>query len=630
MMKLTDGYYLSIYSCVNKYLNGYGDSMRHDHNMALWEKKGECVKLIHHWEFERITGKKHHRISFYDKGSAVKFINDCLNEYGLTIDDMVHIIGTPELSTEQYYNKDIGEEYTYHAIAHIFSSMMMDTDIFYKEDILSLSLDGGADCLIDNENYGKRYDFLCAFSSQGKIRYMPIPSPGRYWIELYKKTGLEEGTLMALATATKCKTIEKIYNDNEIVEIYRIYKDNHEMLIDKIVQRINSYTMDDVGVKFDYYDEHFTEQENKISMMAKVIQEISLKLLDKIIARCVNEFQFKPSEVCISLSGGYALNCPTNTYLMHKYRFKKQLIAPCVNDSGQAIGMGLYHFYKNQGAINFHLEHPYYGNCDRDIEVLNKRQYACHIESVEETLDKFVEDLLSEPIIWFDGRAEIGPRALGHRSILANPMKMSSKDLLNQYKLRQWWRPVAPIILADELENWFDNSFESPYMLNNFIVKKDKRDKVPAITHMDYTARVQTIDENMNPRLCKCIKNFYDVTKVPIICNTSLNDRGEPIINTIEEALNFALRKGIRIMYINGQRVVLKNHEGFKETKPKSRQADLFISDANKVDLCMSLYEYEAYFATPQLQMFDLEKEEDIAMIKAILKKVKKVNYHAQ
>lgn len=150
------------------------------------------------------------------------------------------------------------------------------------------------------------------------------------------------------------------------------------------------------------------------------------------------------------------------------------------------------------------------------------------------------------PIVWYDGQSESGPRALGHRSIIADPRSIRNKDLINLYKQRQWWRPVAPIILEDFLEEWFENAYPSPYMLNNFVIRQEKKELVPAILHLDLTARVQTINQESDEALYHVIQNFYERTGIPIVCNTSLNDRGEPIIETVEQAFNFALRKKLR------------------------------------------------------------------------------------
>ena len=166
--------------------------------------------------------------------------------------------------------------------------------------------------------------------------------------------------------------------------------------------------------------------------------------------------------------------------------------------------------------------------------------------------------MVAGPVAWADGRAEVGPRALGHRSLLADPRRSATKDRLNEVKQRQWWRPVAPIVLEDQVGEWFDGGRRSPSMLETFAVRAERRDQVPAIAHLDGTARVQTLAPSDDEALYRAIQAFSATTGVPMLCNTSLNDKGEPIVATASQALNFCLRKGIGVAYLGGRRVALR------------------------------------------------------------------------
>jgi hypothetical protein len=165
------------------------------------------------------------------------------------------------------------------------------------------------------------------------------------------------------------------------------------------------------------------------------------------------------------------------------------------------------------------------------------------------------------PLAWVDGAAEIGPRALGHRSILADPRTPASRDALNRCKGRQWWRPVAPIVLAEEAADWFEIDRPSPYMLETAAVRPDAVSRVPAIAHLDGTARLQTLTAAADPQLYAAIAAFHRATGVPVLCNTSLNDKGEPIVNTAAEALTFCVRKGLTVAYVEGRRIALRPAE---------------------------------------------------------------------
>ncbi|MBT9151631.1 MAG: nebramycin 5' synthase [candidate division WS2 bacterium] len=204
------------------------------------------------------------------------------------------------------------------------------------------------------------------------------------------------------------------------------------------------------------------------------------------------------------------------------------------------------------------------------MEISDK--HKTHVKTIEEFDGiKVVEDIKKQPVLWLEGRSEVGPRALGHRSIIADPTNTDSKEIINKIKGRQWWRPVAPIILLSELHNWFENAFASPYMLNNFIIKDCCKALVPAILHLDNTARVQTIDDNSEDLIAVVLKNFKNTYKIPMLCNTSLNDKGEPIIESLDQAMNFALRKGINIVYCNGKRYELCKHDIYDDHFPLNR-----------------------------------------------------------
>ena len=150
------------------------------------------------------------------------------------------------------------------------------------------------------------------------------------------------------------------------------------------------------------------------------------------------------------------------------------------------------------------------------------------------------------------------------------------KNIINNIKQRQWWRPVAPVVLLEDINEWFENGRESPFMLATFKVRENYASQIPAVTHNDLSARVQTVTKQENTDLYELISAFKHKTGIPILCNTSLNDRGEPIINTADQAINFALRKKIGIVYINKKRISLKCFDKFKNSKPASRDCSIF------------------------------------------------------
>lgn len=333
---------------------------------------------------------------------------------------------------------------------------------------------------------------------------------------------------------------------------------------------------------------------------------------------------------------GYMLNCPTNTHLMKKYGFRGFIAPPCISDTGMSMGIALYAFYKQMNRMSFHINHAYYGNSDRDSlsQLLKENKYAQFIQEISEFHpEQAAEDIMQAPIVWFNGRAEIGPRALGNRSLIADPRFTGFKDELNRIKQRQWWRPVAPIVLEENLNDWFESFCPSPFMLHAFQVRPDKAEQIPAVSHLDNTARVQTMNEYENKMLYDVIKAFMQKTGVPIICNTSLNDRGEPIIDSCEQALNFALRKKIRIVYLNGKRFTLKNHEKYELTQPLERKVNIlaFRNEGERQSLLKQYNPYQIpnetlvyyFLLRPELQdKYALTNENDVRMLNLFVKMI--------
>ncbi|HEY5987789.1 MAG TPA: carbamoyltransferase C-terminal domain-containing protein, partial [Streptosporangiaceae bacterium] len=281
-----------------------------------------------------------------------------------------------------------------------------------------------------------------------------------------------------------------------------------------------------------------------------------------------------------------ALNCPTNSELIDSYGFRGLLTPPCANDSGQALGIGLMGFYARGDLRTCRVETrlPFAGEVARTGQARMRWRRRILDESGFDP-ERFAADLRDHPVAWVDGAAEVGPRALGHRSLLGDPTQLRTKEILNQVKQRQWWRPVAPIVLEEHVADWFDRGRPSPFMLETFQVRQDRRDRIPAALHMDGSARIQTLSRQDDESLYLAVSAFHAETGVPIVCNTSLNDRGEPIANDAAEAVNFCLRKGIKVAYIAGRRLVLDVEQVTEVTAPEPRRLhDMYAKQPERPD----------------------------------------------
>jgi carbamoyltransferase len=259
------------------------------------------------------------------------------------------------------------------------------------------------------------------------------------------------------------------------------------------------------------------------------------------------------------MAGGVALNCVANGKVAREAGFDNVWIQPAAGDDGIAIGCALYgHLAVQNKPRRYKISHAYFGRPYGDAEVERAMSPALvRMATKQKKSDDICRDtaqVLSEGNVvgWFQGGSEFGPRALGHRSIIADPRKAEMKDILNsRVKHRQPFRPFAPIVLAERADEIFEGKGDSPYMLMAKNVHPAWRDRIPAIVHVDGTARVQTVTEASSPRLYRLLKEFDRLTGVPVLVNTSFNVKGEPIVETPKDAMECFLTTGIDYLAIH-------------------------------------------------------------------------------
>lgn len=255
----------------------------------------------------------------------------------------------------------------------------------------------------------------------------------------------------------------------------------------------------------------------------------------------------------LCIAGGVALNCVANGRVARESGFENVWIQPAAGDDGIAIGCAYYGYLEIlKQRRSFVMQHSYVGRryTDRDVEnatakfLVRIQTTATRSENICRETAKLLAD--QRVIGWFQGASEFGPRALGNRSLLADPRRAGMKDILNsRVKHRQAFRPFAPIVLAERAKEIFEGEEESPFMLIAKRVRPEWRDRIPAIVHVDGTARVQTVKEAANPMLYRLLREFEALTGVPVLINTSFNVKGEPIVETPRDAVVCFLTTGI-------------------------------------------------------------------------------------
>ncbi|MGB6898369.1 MAG: carbamoyltransferase C-terminal domain-containing protein, partial [Candidatus Acidiferrum sp.] len=279
---------------------------------------------------------------------------------------------------------------------------------------------------------------------------------------------------------------------------------------------------------------------NLASALQARLEEVYLGMLKKLAERTGLK--------AVCLAGGVAFNCVANGKIFDQTGFEQVYVHPAAGDAGLAVGAAFYVWHQILGnPRTFVMDQAYWGpGYTRDesrsaIDANGMVRNGCRVEELaENNLMQRTAAIVADGKIlgWFQGRAEWGPRALGNRSIVADPRRAEMKEILNQrIKHREIFRPFAPSILAESTGEWFEKSHPSPFMTLAYSVRPEKRDKIPAPTHVDGTGRLQTVTREANPRYWSLIKAFEQLTGVPVVLNTSFNDN-EPIVCSPAEALD--------------------------------------------------------------------------------------------
>ncbi|RMH87180.1 MAG: hypothetical protein D6681_15665, partial [Calditrichaeota bacterium] len=327
--------------------------------------------------------------------------------------------------------------------------------------------------------------------------------------------------------------------------------------------------------------------------LARSVQEVT----EEIMLRMARHVKRETGEKYLCLAGGVALNCVANGRLLRSGMFEDIWIQPAAGDAGGALGAAyiVYHHHLNhplpekQGRDQQKGSYlgPAYSN-EQIRAFLNSYDLNAAYMETEALLDHVAELLTREKVVgWFQGRMEFGPRALGNRSILGDPRSPTMQKKLNlKIKFRESFRPFAPAVLEEQVGEWFEIDRPSPYMLLVAEVKKEKqrpmteaeqqlwgidklnvvRSEIPAVTHVDYSARIQTVSRNTNPLFHGLISRFYARTGCPVLVNTSFNVRGEPIVESPLDAYRCFMRTEMDVL-------VLGNFVLYKEEQPEFHEA---------------------------------------------------------
>jgi carbamoyltransferase len=299
------------------------------------------------------------------------------------------------------------------------------------------------------------------------------------------------------------------------------------------------------------FDRPRKQTTDEFSQWERDLAHVTQKLVEETVTEIVTHYSDRLSVDKVGLAGGVALNCKVNKEVMELPGIERTFVQPVSNDAGTAVGAG---FLDAGITATEDMSTVYWGPeyTTESIESTlktNKLSYA-KPDDLCRTVAEHIAD--GKLVGWFQGRLEMGPRALGNRSILADPRSEASLDRVNEFvKHREGWRPFAPSMLEHAGDEYLVNFEEAPFMIKTFDVVEEKKAEIPAVLHpADETTRPQTVREDQNPRYYGLISAFEDITGVPVVLNTSFNDNGEPIVNQPVEAIKDFYGMGLDIIVV--------------------------------------------------------------------------------
>jgi carbamoyltransferase len=532
---------------------------------------------------ERITRKKH------DTGFYQEVVDYCLNAEGITLDDVdlvvrnCYVLPVEELETRLVFQDDMkdnerrqAEKHPLylsksskvitlsHHLAHAYSAFAACP---FEEGVIMV-VDGVGNYCVDVTEPGQLTENVNPLARESESYYRftgsKLETLKKVWLnpvrgllsdEFYNMPGL--GALYSRVSSyvfadwNKCGEVMGLapYGRPDAVKSLLEFKDG-ELSIPEWGVEFNKPWL--VGREPNW--EASSSMQNWKDLTWRMQDDTENVLLAR--ARWLRETTGAKN---LCMAGGVALNCVANGRIAREAGFENIWIQPASGDDGIAIGCAYYaHLAIQKNPRSFVINHAYFGKEYKDLDVRAATDKWLVRLATKRTLSKNIcadtARLLSERKVvgWFQGRSEFGPRALGNRSILADPRKAEMKDILNKrVKFRQAFRPFAPIVLAERANEIFESDEDSPFMLLAKRVRSGWIDKIPGIVHVDGTARVQTIRRETNEPLYNLLKGFDAITGVPVLINTSFNVKGEPIVETPDDAMRCFLITGMDYLVLH-------------------------------------------------------------------------------
>ncbi|WP_430606890.1 carbamoyltransferase [Enterococcus sp. AZ170] len=527
---------------------GFGGST-HDFSVCLVEN-GEVKIAI---EEERLAKKKYGYGCELRENLAYKYVLEKTNTKEAEIDYFV----SNDLLNKDYFdcvkgkmNQLYNHHYT-HAASAFYESGFEDTAILVIDHSGSIIKDSkglSTETISYYRGTENRIALMDRVSGDGEIKNGIVKKPnnsiGYFYSMIAKMLGCqsmggdnkihsESGKLMGLSSYGK-----PVYKE-DFERFIRFEQGQVEIEVENIRQYVEKVLA-----------ETKSEQETKMNLAAT-----AQKILEDLVVKCADYLYEITKSKNICIAGGVGLNGLANQKILMDTKFENIFICPAANDAGTSIGAALSKFYEKNNCSKKEMKNNFYGFSYNNEEIeqsLEKQQdkiFYSKLANGEKLAAKLIKE--NRIIAWYQGGSEFGPRSLGNRSILANPCNPKMKDILNnRVKFRESYRPFAPAVMAEHEKEYFEMIKSNEYMLLIPETNKEVISRIPAVVHVDGTARVQSVTKTFNPQFYSVIQEFYKLSSIPVVLNTSFNIKGRPICESPHDAIDCFLESDIDYLFM--------------------------------------------------------------------------------
>lgn len=526
---MIDGYYLSTNMKSNELNTNPWGVMK---SATLWYKEESTVRILQHWNIEGVQD-----------GESKQFIDKVFNRKNLSYRQVKILESTPTAPSPSETFSSLSQK----QLDQILPTLLCEPEKFYQDTIIILALD--------------KFSASVRLSTAGDLKVNKILSLTALWETAEDVFHMNVQKLFDIAISCDTKL-----PDEQLSPITSLK--TSEAVCDFVRNLIKD--MGDFESTELYNDSRFSYHQHKMSMYMKVFIDASKKIIEIELESIIDTMEISCSEIHLAMTGNHPLNSVLMNSLNHKYGFKSILTPPCIDHDNGSFTDGLRIFFNETPKLRIDLNSPQITNeDDNDTDIFESLLYAPYIHSLQSlTPETFVRDIIEDPILCFDSSPHNTVYNYANACILMDPRSTEQCKKMNTFLHREWWQPITAIVLDYEVAKWYKNPLNAPAVKQVLKINPTQAEKIPAVNNQHNWSTVEVLTPALNPRLFSCIQQFESETKTPLFGKVVLQEGNWSPIKTAKGALDLSIRKKLHVLYINGVRIQLHNHDKYFNNVP--------------------------------------------------------------